>query len=254
MPGAGGLLVANRLASVAPRDGTVLGMINRGIAFEPLLGGQGAHFDVLKLNWIGSPNRDTTVCAARKDSGIKSMQDLLARELTVGATGSGSDSNSYPAFLSAILGMKLRVVRGYQSSQEVQLAMERNEVQGICLAYDSLARGTLFETDQLNVLLQAAIEPDPRLADVPSALSSAHSDAERQALELCFARAALGRPVVAPPQIPADRVLALRQAFDETMRRTSSSKLRRENSGSMQRQGRSSQRSSPGHTPRHRPS
>jgi tripartite-type tricarboxylate transporter receptor subunit TctC len=88
--GGAGLLVANRLYNVAPRDGTIIGMINRGIPFEPLLGGQGAQFDALKLNWIGSPNRDTTVCAARKDAAVETMQDLFRRELTVGATGSGA--------------------------------------------------------------------------------------------------------------------------------------------------------------------
>ena len=112
--------------------------------------------------------------------------------------------------------MKFKVVRGYQGSHEIQLAMERNEVQGICLAYDSLARGTLFRTNGLNVLLEAALDPDPRL-DVPSGIDFVHSDEERQALELFFARAAIGRPLVAPPQMPADRVAALRRAFDETL-------------------------------------
>src|SRR5258707_13437016 len=90
--------------------------------------------------------------------------------------------------------------------------MERNEVQGICLAYDSLARGILFRANELNVLLQAALDPDPRLDNVPSGIDFAHSDEERQALELFFARAAIGRPFVAPPQIPADRVVALESA------------------------------------------
>jgi tripartite-type tricarboxylate transporter receptor subunit TctC len=216
--GGAGLLVANRLYNVAPRDGTVIGMINRGIPFEPLLGGQGAQFDALKLNWIGSPNRDTTVCAARKDAAVKTMQDLFGRELKVGATGSGADTAAYPELLSAVVGMKFKVVRGYQGSHEIQLAMERNEVQGVCLAYDSLARGTLFRANQLNILLEAALDPDPRLHDVPSGIDFAHSDKERETLELFFARAMLGRPFVAPPQVPVDRVLALQRAFDETLR------------------------------------
>lgn len=216
--GAAGLLVANRLYNASPKDGTVFGMINRGIPFEPLLGGPGTQFDVLKMNWIGSPNRDTTVCAARRDADVKTLQDLYARELTVGATGSGADTAIYPEFLSALLGMKFKAVRGYQGSHEIQLAMERNEVQGICLAYDSLARGTLFRGNQLNVLLQAALNPDPRLEGVPYGLDFAHSEDERRALELFFTRAAVGRPFVAPPGLPADRVAALRQAFDATLR------------------------------------
>ena len=145
------------------------------------------------------------------------MRDLFSEELQVGATGSGADTATYPGFLSAIVGMKFKVVRGYQGSHEIQLAMERNEVQGICVAYDSLARGTLFNTNQLNLLLQAALDPDPRLKGVPSGLDLAHSDDERQALELFFTRARIGRPFVVAPEVPANRVLALRQAFDATL-------------------------------------
>ena len=205
-PGSGGLLVANRLYNTVPKDGTVLGLINRGIAFEPLLGGQGTQFDALKFNWLGSPGRDTTVCAARKDAAVKTLQDLYSKELTVGGTGSGADTAIYPQFLSALLGMKFKLVKGYQGSHEILLAMERNEVQGICLAYDSLERGTLARTHQINVLLQASLEPDPRLAGIPYGLGFAHTPEERQALQLFFARASVGRPFVAPPGVPADRI------------------------------------------------
>jgi tripartite-type tricarboxylate transporter receptor subunit TctC len=216
-PGSGGLLVANRLYNTAPKDGSVLGLINRGIPFEPLLGGQGTQFDALKLNWIGSPGRDTTVCAARKDADVKTLQDLYSKELTVGGTGSGADTAIYPQFLSTLLGMKFKLVKGYQGSHEIQLAMERNEVQGICLAYDSLERGTLARAHQINVLLQAALEPDPRLKGIPYGLEFARTPEERQALQLFFMRASIGRPFVAPPGVPADRIGALRQAFDATM-------------------------------------
>jgi tripartite-type tricarboxylate transporter receptor subunit TctC len=218
LPGAAGLLVVNRLYNASPKDGSVFGMINRGIPFEPLLGGQGTQFDVTKLNWIGSPNRDTTVCGARKDAEVKTLQDLFSKPLKVGGTGSGADTAIYPEFLSKLLGLRLVLVQGYTGSHEIQLAMERNEVQGICLAYDSFSRSTLFRENKLNILLQAALEPDPRLKDVPSAIESAHSPEERQALQLFFARAAIGRPFVAPPDVPADRLAALRQGFEETLR------------------------------------
>jgi tripartite-type tricarboxylate transporter receptor subunit TctC len=216
-PGSGGLLVANRLYNSASKDGTVLGMINRGIPFEPLLGGQGTQFDALKINYIGSPGRDTTVCAARKDAAVQSLQDLYVKELTVGGTGSGADTAIYPEFLAALLGMKFKLVKGYQGSHEIQLAMERNEVQGICLAYDSLSRGNLARAGQINVLLQAALTPDARVGDAPMVIDAAHSAEERKALELFFARAAMGRPFVAPPGVPADRIAALRTAFDATL-------------------------------------
>jgi tripartite-type tricarboxylate transporter receptor subunit TctC len=218
MPGSGGLLVANRIYNTAVKDGTTIGMINRGIPFEPLLGGQGTQFDALKINYIGSPGRDTTVCAARKDAAVQMLQDLYDKELAVGGTGSGADTAIYPEFLSALLGMKFKLVKGYQGSHEIQLAMERNEVQGICLAYDSLSRGNLARTNQINVLLQAALTPDPRIKDAPLVLDSVHSADERKALELFFARAAMGRPFVAPPDVPADRIATLRQAFEAMLR------------------------------------
>jgi len=214
MPGSGGLLVANRLYNTAAKDGTVIGMINRGIPFEPLLGGQGTQFDALKLNYLGSPGRDTTVCAARKDAAVQSLADLATKELAVGGTGSGADTAIYPEFLRALLGLKFKLTKGYQGSNEIQLAMERGEVHGICLAYDSLMRGTLARAGQINVLLQAALAPDPRLKDVPMVIDAARSAEDRQALELFFARAAIGRPFVTPPQVPPDRLAALRKAFE----------------------------------------
>src|SRR5262245_9599894 len=217
MPGSGGLLVANRLYNTAPKDGTTLGLINRGIAFEPLLGGQGTQFDALKINYLGSPGRDTTVCAARKDAAVQRMQDLYSKELTAGGTGSGADTAVYPEFLAALLGMKFKLVKGYQGSHEIQLAMERNEVQGICLAYDSLSRGNIARSGGINVLLQAALASDARVGDAPMVIDAAHSVEERKALELFFARAAMGRPFVAPPDVPADRIAALRSAFDATL-------------------------------------
>ena len=216
-PGSGGLLVANRLYNTAAKDGSVLGMINRGIVFEPLLGGQGTQFDALKLNYIGSPGRDTTVCAARKDAAVQSLQDLYSKELSVGGTGSGADTAIYPEFLAALLGMKLKLVKGYQGSHEIQLAMERNEVQGICLGYDSLSRGNLARTGGINVLLQAALTPDPRVKDAPMVIDAARSAEDRKVLELFFARAAMGRPFVAPPGVPAERLAILRAAFDAAL-------------------------------------
>jgi tripartite-type tricarboxylate transporter receptor subunit TctC len=217
-PGSGGLLVVNRLYNAAAKDGSVLGMINRGIPFEPLLGGQGTQFDARKLNYLGSPGRDTTVCAARKDAQVQNLDDLYSKELTVGGTGSGADTAIYPEFLAALLGMKMKVVKGYKGSHEIHLAMERNEVQGICLAYDSLLRGNLARAGQINILLQAAIRPDPRIKDVPLGLQAAKSPEERAALELFFARASMGRPFVAPAEVPADRVAVLRTAFQAMLR------------------------------------
>jgi tripartite-type tricarboxylate transporter receptor subunit TctC len=220
MPGSGGLLVANRLYNAAPKDGTAVGMINRAIPFEPLLGGQGTQFDALKFIYVGSSGLDTTVCAARKDAQVQTMADLYSKELTVGGTGSGADTAIYPQFLSALLGMKFKLVQGYKGSGQIQLAMERKEVDGICVAYDSLLRGSLARQGQINILLQAGLEPDPRIKDVPQALQAVRSAEDRQALELFFARVAMGRPLVLPPDVPADRVAAMRQGFQAMLKDT----------------------------------
>jgi tripartite-type tricarboxylate transporter receptor subunit TctC len=204
MPGAAGLVLMNRLANASPRDGTAIGMVNRGIAFEPLLGGGGTQFDPLKMTYIGSSNRDTTVCAARQDAAVKTMADLFTTELTVGATGSGADTAIYPQFLAALLGMKFKVVKGYSGSREVTLAMERNEVQGVCLAYDSLERAPYVREHGVNILLQVGI-------------GTAQAPRDRAALHLFLARNLVGRPLVAPPALPPERTAALRAAFDQTL-------------------------------------
>lgn len=216
-PGAGGLTLMNQLGAVAPMDGTVIGLVNRGIPLEPLLGGQGIQFDPRKLSWIGSPDRDITICAARKDASVQRMQDLIHKELVVGATGSGADTAIYPEFLAALLGMKFKTVKGYKGSNDVILAMERGEVEGICVANDSLARQPIAREGRLNILFQAAMNPDPRLKDVPVGLGLARNDDEKLALQLFFARVALGRPFVGPPGIPEDRLAAIRKAFADTL-------------------------------------
>jgi tripartite-type tricarboxylate transporter receptor subunit TctC len=217
LPGGGGLLVANQLYNTSPKDGTVLALINRGIPMEPLLGGQGTKFDALKLNYIGSPDRDTPICVARKDAPVTTMQELFAKELIVGATGSGADSAIYPEFMGQLLGMKFKVVKGYKGSNDVRLAMERGEVQGICGSNDSIMNSEIARSGKIAVLFQAALAPDPRLKHVALGGDGARNAEERQILELFFMRAALGRPFVAPPGVPEERVLLLRRAFDKTM-------------------------------------
>jgi tripartite-type tricarboxylate transporter receptor subunit TctC len=217
MDGAGGLQVANYLYNAAPKNGRVFGLINRGIPLEPLLGGSGTNFDARKFVYIGSPDRDTTVCGAMKGAAVQSMQDLFSKELIVGGTGSGADTVIYPEFLNAVLGMKFKVIKGYKGSSAVALAMARGEVQGACLAYDSFTRTAVHREGQTNILFQAALKPDPKIKGVPSVLGQAKSTADRQALELFFARVELGRPFVAPPGLAPELVKALRTAFAATL-------------------------------------
>jgi tripartite-type tricarboxylate transporter receptor subunit TctC len=218
VPGAGGLKLMNQIANVSPKDGTAIALVNRGIPLEPLLGGQGTQFDPMKMNWIGSPDKDVTVCAARKDAAVQKMEDLFSKELIVGATGSGADTAIYPEFLTELIGMKFKTIKGYPGSKEISLAMERKEVQGICLAYDSLMRQPLARDGKINILFQAALKPDPRLKEIPVGTDLARSGEDRAALKLFFARVALGRPFVAPPGMAANIVTALRKGFADTMK------------------------------------
>ena len=219
MPGAGTLKLANYLASGAPRDGTVFGLISRGIPLEPLLGGANVQFDPQAMNWIGSPDKDTSVCATRKDAKAQKLSDLRTTELAVGATGSGADSAIYPEFLTAFLGMKFKTIKGYPGSNEIVMAMERNEVQGICIAFSSIARTRLYQDGELNILFQAGLEKDSSMpADIPLATElTAGNKADTDALRLFLARAALGRPFMAPPGVPVGRMAILRKAFADTM-------------------------------------
>ena len=219
MPGAGTLKLANHLATSAPKDGTVFGLISRGIPLEPLLGGQNVQLDPQKMNWIGSPDKDTTVCATRKDAKVKKLTDLRTMELAVGATGSGADSAIYPEFLAEFLSLKFKTIKGYPGSNEIVMAMERNEVQGICIAFSSIARTRLYTDGEMNLLFQTGLEKDPSVpSGVPLATEMTAGDQQNtEALRLFLARAALGRPYVAPPGVPEARVKILRKAFDDTM-------------------------------------
>ena len=218
VPGAGGLALANQIYAVSPKDGTVIASVSRGIPLEPLFGGQGTSFDPLRLNWIGSPDRDTAICVARSDAGIGNIKDLYHKPLIMAATGSGTDSALYPEFLSVLLGLKLKTVKGYKGSNEMHLAIERGEAQGMCGSHDSVMHGSTFaKAGKLTILFQGRLDPDPRLMGVATWRDVARSDDERQVLQLFLTRSALGRPLMAPPGVPLDRIALLRRAFDRTM-------------------------------------
>ena len=216
MPGAAGLKMTDYIYNAAPRDGSVIGLPNAGILLEPLLGGQGASFDPMKLNFIGSPDRDTTVCVARKDAAVQSLDDLKTKELVVGASGSGGNTNIYPVFLAKALGMKLRIIQGYKGTADILLAMERGEVVGMCSDYDPLTHQSMFKDGKLRILFQAAVRKDPHI-DAPLPNEFITSESQRSAFAFFVSREELGRPFIAPPDVPKERIDALRRAFDATM-------------------------------------
>jgi tripartite-type tricarboxylate transporter receptor subunit TctC len=216
MPGAAGLKMTNYLYNAAPKDGSVFGLPNGGIALDPILGTKGANFDPLKMNWIGSPNRDTTVCVARKDGAVKSIDDLRTKELVVGASGAGGNTNIFPMFFAKALGMKIKVIQGYKGTADILLAIERGEVMGMCSSYEPLTRHSIYRQGKIRILFQAALKKNPDI-DAPLPTDFIKNDTQRQALAFFLTREEVGRPFIAPPGVPAERVQALRRALDAIM-------------------------------------
>jgi tripartite-type tricarboxylate transporter receptor subunit TctC len=219
MPGAGSYNAANHIYSVAPKDGTVMGIIARDAPLGPLTGHKGARFDPMKMSWIGTPTTETNVCVAMNTAKVKKVDDLYTTELIVGETGVGTGTRSYPQALNAILGMKFKLIAGFQSSTNVMLAMERGEVDGICQSLDSVVsdRPDWVKTGRMIFVFQGGAAPNPTLKDVPFILDLAKTEEQRQAIRFLYAGQAIGRPFVAPPDLPPARLKMLRDAFMATM-------------------------------------
>ena len=221
MEGAGSLRLANWLYRVAPKDGSVFGIIGRGTGFDPLLGQTAAQFDGTKFTWIGSGNHEVSVCVAYGDrAGITKFADLKTKEMTVGGTGASADTDQFPKVVNGVLGTKMKVVSGYPGGNDVVLAMERGERQGRCGWSWSSVKAThraWIDEKKITVLVQLSLAKHPDLPNVPIVADLAKTDEQRQILKLIFARQTMGRPFLAPPAIPPDRADALRKAFMDTM-------------------------------------
>jgi len=221
MEGAGSLRLANWLYNVAPKDGSAFGIFGRGTGFDPLLGNNAAKFDATKFNWIGSANNEVSICVAWSTSGVTKFEDLLNKPLIVGGTSTSADTDQFPRIVNGVLGTKMKVVTGYPGGNEVGLAMERGEVQGRCGWSWSSVKSThkkWIDEKQCVILVQLGLDKHPDLPNVPLIVDLAKTDEQRQILKLIFARQVMGRPFIAPPGVPQDRVDALRQAFMTTMR------------------------------------
>jgi tripartite-type tricarboxylate transporter receptor subunit TctC len=221
MEGAGSLRAANWLYNGAPKDGTAFGTIGRGTAFDPILVKAPAQFDATKFGWIGSMNDEVSVCVSWKDSGITSFDQLYTQELVIGGTGASADTDQFPRMLNSVLATKFKIVTGYPGGNDVNLAMERGEVKGRCGWSWSSVKSTQpgwLKNKTINVLLQMSLSKHPDMPDVPLVVDLAKTEEQRQIFKLVFARQVMGRPFLAPPNLPADRLAALRTAFDETMK------------------------------------
>ncbi len=220
MPGGGGMRLANWLYNVAAKDGTVFGAVARAMAFEPLLGNKGAHYDGTKFNYIGSANDEVSVCVAWYTSGVKTFEDAQKTQLVVGSGGVSDDTYQYPALLNNMFGAKFKMVPGYPGGNDINLAMERGETQGRCSIPWSTVKATRrFWIDEKKVylLMQYSLSKHPDLPNVPLVMDLAKTDEQRAILKLIFGRQVMGRPFAAPPGVPRDRADALRKAFMDTM-------------------------------------
>ena len=220
MPGAGSYVAASHIYGAAPKDGTVFAIIARDAALGPLSNAPGARFDATKFSWLGSPTREHNACIANATAKVKSAKELRDTQLILGDTGPGTGTRSYPKVLNDLLGYKFKLVSGFRSSADVFLAMERSEVDGICESLDSIIqrKPDWIANKTVNVLLQAGVESRPELAGVPNVLTLARNDEERQVLEYLYAGQDIGRPFVAPPDLPPERLKMLRDAFNATMK------------------------------------
>src|SRR5438270_1155236 len=222
MPGAGSIKAANFLYTIAPKDGTTFGGFSRGTPIDPLLGrGEGVQFEAAKFNWLGSISNEVGVCAFRSAVGIKSFDDMRNKPFVIGATGVGADSDVFPTVLRKMFKLPMKVVAGYASAAEVVVAIKRNEVDGRCgWSWSSLVSWNreLYESKQIDVVLQLAAKKIDELSNVPLITDVAETDNQRTALKLIVSRQTMARPYVAPPGIPADRLAALRTAFETTMK------------------------------------
>jgi len=219
--GAGGLKAIETLWRFAPKDGSVMGTIGRGLPFEPFLGRNELKYDPLRFNWIGSMNREATLAMSWHTSKVKTYEDLKTIELLVPGTGAGADSEIMPHAFNNIAGTKFRIIGGYRNTTEAALAMERGEIDG--LAYWSWSALKSLHPDwvrdrKVNLLFHTGASPIPEIPDVRLIRKLVENPVDRQAIEFLLAREILGRPFLAPPDLPPERVAVLRSAFAATMR------------------------------------
>jgi tripartite-type tricarboxylate transporter receptor subunit TctC len=220
MPGAGGIRAMLFLQSVAPKDGTTIGLVHSSVPFAPLYGIKGANFDPRQMNWIGSINAATGICVSWTASGVTTWQDLMTKEFIVGGTGAGSQMETMPAMLDKLFGTRIKVISGYKGGNDVYLAMERGEVQGRCGGLISSIKSTRpdwFPQKKVSVPIQIALERDPEFPDSPALIEFAKDQRTKDILKLILAPMEMDRPILAPPGTPKDTVAALRKAFHDTM-------------------------------------
>ena len=221
MPGAGAMKVANWLADVAPKDGTVIVALSQYRALLQAIGGAGVEYDVRQFNWLGNTSDSPNVINSWHTTGIRTIADVMQRELVVGATGTANGTYYYPYALNQIVGTKFKIVTGYPGGNNMNLAMERGELGGRgsnTWASWKATRPQWLAEKKIFILVQVGMMRNLELSDIPTMQELAKDPIDRQLLEFISADTAISRPLVTNAGVPRERVEALRRAFDATMR------------------------------------
>jgi len=220
MPGGGSIKAANHLYNVAPKDGSVFAAVFNTLPLQPLVRKKGLKFDIRKFNWVGSIGKHQNICVTWHTNAIKAFDQARQRQVVVAATGASGNAAVYPKIFNEVLGTKFKVVTGYKASG-ARLAVQRGEADGICgMSYQTLlASNPAWVLDkQINILAQIGLRPHPALKGVPMVLDMVKKKADRDILTFLMIPQEMGRPYVAPPGVPQDRLAALRGAFLATMK------------------------------------
>src|SRR5262245_6397522 len=215
-PGAGSLNLASYMANAAPRDGSEIAIVGRGVATEPLIGGSAAQgkFDSTRFAWLGSMNNEVSGLFIRQGAPAANLQEVLAgARLQMGSTGAGGDQQVFTIALNSLLGTKLKPIAGYPGTQEIMLAIERGELDGIVGYSWGVARAGNRDdlaSGRLKIVMQLGLEKHKELPSVPMLDDFVTAPMDRQVLDLIFSRQAMGRPLLAPPGVDPRVVQALR--------------------------------------------
>jgi tripartite-type tricarboxylate transporter receptor subunit TctC len=219
MEGGGGIRLANFLYNAAAKDGSMIATFNRGTAFDPLLGNRAAQFEANKFNWIGSINNEISICALWHTTGVTTVEQLRTTEVLVGASGPSADTFQFPKIVNGVLGTKFKIIAGYPGGADIDVAIERGEVQGRCgwswTAVKATRRHWLDEK-KINIVFQMGLGKHADLPNTPLIMDLVKSDDERAIFKLIFGRQVMAWPYAAPPGVPKDRTDVLRAAFVAT--------------------------------------
>jgi tripartite-type tricarboxylate transporter receptor subunit TctC len=219
MPAAASVAAANYVYGQAPRDGTVMGTFSRNFPSQAMMGQPNIEADPRRFLWLGATSFPGRVCTAWTTAAVKTPADLFTSELIVGGSGAASTLSIVPTVLNHVLGTKFRIVEGYKAAQDVLLAIERGEVQGVCSSYSQFrSYDRLFREGKLRILFRVEEAALPDRPDVPTIFDQAKTEEQRQLMRFVFSSVEFGRPYVFPPSVPNERVEIMREAIAKAAR------------------------------------